>query len=196
MVDVMRIISGSARGTSLYAPKGLETRPTQDRIKESLFNILQGKCDDASVLDLFAGSGALAFESISRGGIRAVLVDCDREASQCIKRNIEKLKFQQQTQFIQCDWKKALKKLSEANQKFDLIFLDPPYRMEILSEICTLLEEMSLLNSEAIIVLEHKRGYVPTLNNSFELWNFRDYKDTQIHIYQYNKEDRSCLDKF
>ena len=108
----MRIIAGSARGTPLLAPKGMDTRPTQDKVKESLFNMLQGQLEDGAALDLFAGSGALGLEAVSRGASRAVLVDQSREAAQCIRRNIEKLRFQDRAELLTCDWKQAVSKLA------------------------------------------------------------------------------------
>ena len=112
----MRIIAGSARGTPLLAPKGMDTRPTQDKVKESLFNMLQGQLEDGAALDLFAGSGALGLEAVSRGASRAVLVDQSREASQCIRRNIEKLRFQDRAELLTCDWKQAVSKLARESR--------------------------------------------------------------------------------
>ena len=108
----MRIISGTARGAQLFAPKGMDTRPTTDKVKESLFNMLQGEVPGATVLDLFAGSGGLSLEALSRGADRAVLVDQSREAIGCIRRNVEKLRFGDRVQLLNCDWQQAVHRLS------------------------------------------------------------------------------------
>ena len=125
----MRIIAGEARGRTLTAPKGMDTRPTQDYVRESLFNILQASVPEARVLDLFAGSGALALEALSRGAVKATLVDCSTDAVQCIKRNAETLGFAERVTVIRSDWQAALMRLSKNGERFTLVFLDPPYRI-------------------------------------------------------------------
>ena len=95
----------------------MDTRPTQDKVKESLFNMLQGQLEDGAALDLFAGSGALGLEAVSRGASRAVLVDQSREAAQCIRRNIEKLRFQDRAELLTCDWKQAVSKLARGKSE-------------------------------------------------------------------------------
>ncbi len=184
----MRIIAGRARGTQLFAPKGTDTRPTLDRIKESLFNILQSHIPDALVLDLFAGSGALALESISRGAQGAVLVDYNREAQTCILKNIEKLRMGEQATLIPCQWSTALEQCVAKKHRFDLIYLDPPYRMHILAEIADALAQKKLLANNAVLVLEHQADYVPILGESFSLLSIRTYGDTHIHLYQYHQK--------
>ena len=122
----MRIIGGEARGRRLFAPEGLETRPTADNVRESLFNILRFETPGARVLDLFAGSGALALEAISRGAEFAVLADCSRKAMDSIRRNVEACRAQEKTRLLLCDWRRAVEQLTEP---FDLVFLDPPYAL-------------------------------------------------------------------
>jgi len=125
----MRIISGDARGRTLVAPAGQKTRPTQDYVRESLFNILQFQVNGASVLDLFAGTGALALESISRGAASAVLVDSDRSACEAIRKNIRSVQCADRCRLIQRDYRQALGEIAADGEKFSLVFLDPPYRM-------------------------------------------------------------------
>lgn len=185
----MRIIAGSAKGTQLFAPKGTDTRPTQDRVKESLFNILQAELPEAAVLDLFAGSGALGLESVSRGAARAVLVDQDREAVQCIRRNVEKLRFEPRTQVLHCDWQQAVAKISGEGAAFDLVFLDPPYRMTALLSLCDTLADKGLLNREAMIVWEHRLGVTATLSSRFEPVKDRVFGDTHFHLFRYQGEE-------
>ncbi len=157
----MRIIAGSARGRALFSPKGRDTRPTLDRVRESLFSILAPLIPEARVLDLFAGTGALALESLSRGARRAVLVDRDRQAKAAIERNIEALGFSEQAAFYFCDWRAAVRRLSDEDARFDLIFLDPPYRMPGADEVLAALAGSCLPASGARIVYEHGRDETP-----------------------------------
>ncbi len=125
----MRIISGQARGRTILTPPGNATRPTLDRVRENLFNMLQGRVAGARVLDLFAGSGALSLEAISRGAAQAVLADRDRKACAVQHRNISALSFEEQTRVLCCDWRRATELLTKEEARFDLVFLDPPYAM-------------------------------------------------------------------
>lgn len=180
----MHIIAGERRGAQLFAPRGMDTRPTQAKVKESLFNIIQVYVPQARVLDLFAGSGSLSLEAISRGAASAVLVDMDREANACIRRNVEKLRYQDCTTILRCDWKQAVVQL-RGTEPFDLVFLDPPYRMTELCEFCAALETDGLLAPGAMLVLEHRTGVKPELTGRFELYKERAYGDTEIHFYLY-----------
>lgn len=184
----MRIIAGEARGVPLMAPKGMDTRPTTDKIKESLFNILQGEVEGSSVLDLFAGSGGLGLECLSRGAAGAVLVDQSREAASCIRRNVEKLRFGDRAVLLNVDWQKALIQLSMQEKHFDLVFLDPPYRMDDLRELCDLLAVKGLLEPQALIVWERKNGSDKTLSARFEQVKQREYGETEIVFYRYTGE--------
>ena len=119
----MRIIAGQCGGAQLYAPRGMDTRPTQDKVKESLFSIIQAYVPGAQVLDLFAGSGALALEALSRGADFAALADRDREAVSCIRRNGEKLRFMDAMRIYAGDWRQALSQMKGEERRFDLVFL-------------------------------------------------------------------------
>lgn len=180
----MRIIAGSAKGSQIFAPKGRDTRPTQDRVRESLFNILQGDVSGAMVLDLFAGSGALALEAISRGAINAVLVDAGQDAVVCIERNIAKLGFEGRAHVMKCDWKQAVKQLRGQGTAFDLVFLDPPYRVVETAEILDCLALGGLLMAGALVVVEHRKGCSP-INSSFAARSIRAYGDTEISFLEY-----------
>ena len=147
----MRIISGIARGTKLYTLDGNNTRPTLDRIKETLFSIIQNNIKDAIVLDLFSGSGALGLEALSRGAKKAILCDKSYEAMDVIKRNIDKTHFEEKTEVFYGDYKKCLDKL---NEKIDLIFIDPPYKLNIAVKAVDIILKKDLLAKDGIIVLE------------------------------------------
>lgn len=148
----MRIISGKARGTKLNTLEGLETRPTLDRIKESLFNILQNQIYNATVLDLFAGSGALGLEMLSRGAKEAVLCDNSYKAIKIIEENVKKTHFENQTRILNNDFKKTLSALK--NEKFDIIFLDPPYESKFDIEALNDIIINDMLSEEGTIILE------------------------------------------
>lgn len=183
----MHIIAGERRGAQLFAPKGMDTRPTQAKVKESLFNIIQAYVPEAHVLDLFAGSGNLALEALSRGARSAVMVDMDREAASCIRRNVEKLRFSECTHLFKGDWRQAVSQMKAADEPpFDLVFLDPPYRMTELNEMCAALADAGLLAPDCMLVLEHRTGEFGRPDERFEEWKERTYADTQIHFYLYN----------
>ena len=150
----MRIISGKARGTKLFTLDGINTRPTLDRVKEPLFNILNFKLKDAIVLDLFAGSGALGLEAISRGAKRAIFGENNREAKKVIERNIEKTKFKDNALLINADFKKVIFFLSEKNIKCDVVFIDPPYKTDFIMQSLIEINKYDILNDDSILVLE------------------------------------------
>lgn len=169
----MRIIAGNARGRTFDAPKGMDTRPTLDRVRENVFNILQMKVRGAKVLDLFSGSGAMAFEAISRGAEAAVLVDCDRNAHTVQKQNALKLHLSEQCTILHCDWKQALQQLAGRGERFGVVFLDPPYAMHDMTPV---LEALSaVINDDAVIVLEHEAKTFPSTPDGFELYDSRKY---------------------
>ena len=187
----MRIIAGTARGTQLFAPKGMDTRPTTDKVKESLFNILQGEVAESRVLDLFSGSGGLALESLSRGAESAVMVDQSREAVGCIKRNVEKVRFSDRTTVLNMDWQKAVRQLAGQGRQFDLVFLDPPYRMDDLRGMCDVLAKEGLLEKGALVVWERRSGSDKTLSPDFTLVKQREYGEMEICFYRYALEEEA-----
>ena len=176
----VRIIGGQARGRTLVAPAGSKTRPTQDYVRESLFNIIRWDVQDARVLDLFAGTGALSLESVSRGAQSAVLVDMDRAACAAIRKNIETARMGERCRLLQRDYRTAMDQLSREGCVFDVVFLDPPYRMENTGEMCAALYDGGLLAQDFLLVVEHRRGCAPLLDARFEAFDQRNYGDTQI----------------
>ena len=150
----MRIISGSARGTKLFTLEGDATRPTLDRVKESLFSIIQQHIPDAVVLDLFAGSGALSLEALSRGASKAILCDYSKKAINIIKQNIEKTRFTEQAVLLNMDYEKALEYIKLQELKFDIIFLDPPYKKNYLINSIEKILEYDLITKDGIIIAE------------------------------------------
>jgi len=152
--DFLRVISGKVRGKKLISLDGKNTRPTLDRIKESLFNIIQFDLKEAVVLDLFAGSGALGIEAISRGAREVTFCDNSVQAIGVIRKNLENTTFIEQSEIINKDYTLALKKIAESNKKFDIIFIDPPYETNFAVNAWTLVLELELLNKEGIVVVE------------------------------------------
>ncbi len=150
----MRVITGSARGAKLKTLEGLNTRPTSDRVKEAIFNIIQFQIEGRRVLDLFGGSGQLAIEALSRDAEYAVIVDESREAVSIIKDNLKKVKFDQKASVFQMDY---LRYLSTTREKFDVIFLDPPYAEKMLENALRKISEIDILSEGGIIVCERPK---------------------------------------
>lgn len=178
----MRIIAGEARGRQIAAPEGRNTRPTLDRVRENIFNMLQADVPGSRVLDLFAGSGALSFEAISRGAVSAVLVDSDRKAHLVQKKNTEILRYAERTRILLSDWKKAVRILQEEQQVFDLVFLDPPYCMTDLSDVFASLIPLS--GPETLIVLEHESGKDVTADDRFEIVRQKEWGFCAVSFYR------------
>lgn len=151
----MRVISGSARGTVLVAPEGMGTRPTTDRIKENIFNMIQHEIRDAKVLDLFSGSGALAIEALSRGASRGTLVETDRKCYTVINKNLEKTRLLSVANVMAMDVMTALDRLANDNQSFDLVFIDPPYSKGWETPVLHKLHEKGLVRAGGLVILEH-----------------------------------------
>lgn len=150
----MRIISGIMRGTKLFTLEGLDTRPTLDRVKEALFSKINFNLQGAVVLDLFAGSGALGLESLSRGAQKSYLCDSSNNAIKIINKNIEKTKTLDRIELLNCDYKIALEKFKKENIKFDIVFLDPPYATNFAENAAKYIIESNLLNKDGIIIIE------------------------------------------
>lgn len=183
----MRIIAGSRRSLPLKAPKGIDTRPTQDRTKETLFNILRDDVYDARFLDLFAGSGAIALEALSRGARHAVMVENAREAVSCIRQNISFTRFEDCAELMECDVLTALKRL-EFQPPFDIIFMDPPYRLGIEPQVMRILSETRYVTEDTIVIVEAALD-TPTDfadKNGFDIYRTKDYK-TNRHIFMRRK---------
>ena len=148
----MRIIGGKARGTKLYTLEGLTTRPTLDRVKESIFNIIQQDILDAEVLDLFSGSGAIGLEMLSRGAKKAIVCDKSKQAIEIINKNIEKTHMQEYVKIYNMDYEKCLEE--NKNQVFDFIYLDPPYNTNFIEKSLEIIIQYKMLKKDGTIILE------------------------------------------
>ena len=151
----MRVITGTARGRRLKELEGMETRPTTDRVKEGMFSALQFEIEGRRVLDLFAGTGQLGIECLSRGAASAVFVDRRPDAVKLIRENLKITELQDRARVVQGD---SLEFLRPLREKFDIVLLDPPYDTGVLEEAVELLTAFDILNPHGIIVAEHPAG--------------------------------------
>lgn len=180
----MRVITGSARGKRLAELEGMDTRPTTDRVKEGLFNAIQFDIEGRRVLDLFAGTGQLGIECLSRGAERCLFVDQRRDAVSVIRRNLSACGFQDQAQVVQGD---ALRVLRSQRQSFHLIFLDPPYETGLLEEALKTIADIDILSENGIIVCESPvRQALPDLAAPYR--KDRSYRYGKIVITLYRKD--------
>lgn len=175
----MRIIGGKMRGTKLQTLEGFDTtRPTLDRVKESLFNIISMKLIDSNVLDLFSGSGALGIEAISRGAEKAYLCDISPKAINIIKQNVEKTRCKDSVMILNKKHIQALEFFKQNNKKFDIVFLDPPYETEFAEESTEYIIDNNLLEDEGIIIIEtdNEDKLIKGLNvEKIEIYDTRRY---------------------
>lgn len=174
----MRVISGTARGTLLHSIEDIHTRPTLDRVKESLFNIIQNDIEDAVVLDLFAGSGAIAIEFLSRGASKAYICDKNPKAVEMIRKNLQKTHLEQKAVVYNQDYKECLKSLQ--NVQFDIIFLDPPYKMDLAIEAIKQINNTQLLKNcgKLIVETDEPGKYLEEIKNkniNYEMYDLRKY---------------------
>lgn len=180
----MRIIAGAYAKRRLATLKSWATRPTSDKVKESLFNSLGQFFNGGQVLDLYAGSGALALEAVSRGYDQAVLVDKSQAACKIIKKNIEICGQTEKFELLHCRSQQAIKILAEQGRKFDLIFLDPPYAQEQIAKDMTLLAAKKLLAPGAIVVAENDEKTEIDAIPGYSLLKQHHLGRTTVRIYQ------------
>ena len=179
----MRIIAGSARSLPLKTIEGMDTRPTTDKIKETLFNILQADIPGCYFLDLFAGSGQIGLEAISRGARKAVFVENSKKASACIEDNIKFTKFTEEASLMTMDVRSAISML-EGKYQFDIIFMDPPYKKDLEKEVLALLSHSSIVKPDTIIIVEAScdTEFDDVEEYGFELTRYKKYK-TNAHAF-------------
>lgn len=152
----MRIISGNMRGLRLKSPKGNDTRPTADRVKESLFNILGYIESNSIVLDLFSGSGNIGLEFLSRGAKKVYFIENDKNSVSILKENIKKCRVEESTEVYRNDVIKSIEIFDKKRLKFDYIFLDPPYNKGLAEKTLERISNSNLLNDRSIIIIEHE----------------------------------------
>jgi 16S rRNA (guanine966-N2)-methyltransferase len=179
----MRIIAGTRRSLPLKTIEGLETRPTTDKIKETLFNILQPEIPGCYFLDLFAGSGQIGLEALSRGAAYAVFVESSKKAAKCIEQNIQFTKFDTDCRLMVQDVRSAISML-EGRYTFDVVFMDPPYDQDLEKEVLKVLSNSSILKPETIIVVEAslQTSFDDVEELGFTVVRYKKYK-TNAHVF-------------
>lgn len=183
---MMRVIAGTARSLPLKTIEGKETRPTTDRIKETLFNMIQSQVPDAVVLDLFSGSGAIGIEALSRGAKEAYFVENNKAAVSCIRDNLSFTKLDNQAVVMECDAVTAVRRLNGKGKVFDIIFMDPPYNkkweQQVLAELC----QTDILDKDTKIIIETAKeaDFSYVCQFGFQIEKQKEYK-TNKHVYLY-----------
>ncbi|WP_290687084.1 16S rRNA (guanine(966)-N(2))-methyltransferase RsmD [Intestinibacter sp.] len=185
----LRVISGKARGLKLNTPKNQDVRPTTDRVKESLFNIINFDIMDSNVLDLFAGTGSLGIECLSRGANKCVFVDKSKESMSIVKSNIKKARVENESITMNIDFKSAILSLGNKGEKFNIIFMDPPYYKNMFEDALSMVDQNNLLEEDGVIVVEHDtKDSFP--ENIGRLYKSRDkkYGKTTLTFYKMEEE--------
>lgn len=179
----MRVIAGSARHTVLKTVPGIDTRPTTDRIKETLFNMIQFELADTRFLDLFSGSGAIGIEALSRGAAEAVFVEQNKRAAQCIRDNLETTHLSDRAQVMTCDAISAINRM-RGKETFDFVFMDPPYQAGLERETLEALREAELLDADSVVIIEAQieHMFYNVTDSGFEIVKEKVYK-TNKHVF-------------
>ncbi|MCL2396476.1 MAG: 16S rRNA (guanine(966)-N(2))-methyltransferase RsmD [Defluviitaleaceae bacterium] len=176
----MRVIAGSARGTVLFSPRGDATRPTSDFVKENIFNIIRDDVYGVDFLDLFAGSGAVGIEALSRGANSATFVDASQKCVALVQRNLEKTRLKDKAVVIKADATNAIEKLAAQGQKFGIIFLDPPYFGDFVDNVLQAIVHKDILARDGYIILEmSKHEAVPRLGG-LTVFKEKEYSGTRL----------------
>ncbi len=185
----VRVISGSARGLKLNTPGDDRVRPTTDRVKESMFNIVQDWVYDSQVLDLFAGSGALGIEALSRGASQAVFCDNSLDSIKIIKSNIEKARVADRSQIVSGDFKRCLRDMEAKNKSFDMIFVDPPYYKGLFEEVLDTIRSCKILKKDGIVIVEHDAKKPIGQVEGLEVYKEKKYGITMLTFYCLEDDD-------
>jgi 16S rRNA (guanine966-N2)-methyltransferase len=188
-VTIMRIISGAAKGRRLLSPEGMDTRPTLDRIKESIFNIIQNRIADSIVLDVFAGTGSLGLEAVSRGAKECYLIDKGQTTFKYLKQNVENFNFTDRCKCFNMDSYSALKDFCGKNVSFDLIFIDPPYLKDMIPPAIDIITKGKLLKKDGLIVCKiDTQEVIYEGNLEIKLTDHRKYGNTTVCFYKFLEE--------
>lgn len=191
----MRVVAGKAKGLPLKAVPGNTTRPTTDKVKESVFNMIGPFFDGGNALDLFAGSGGLGIEALSRGIEKAVFIDKDSKAIETIRANLEKTRLNQQAEVYRNDAKRAIKILKKNDFQARLLFLDPPYHITESYGLMDFAAETGILTEDSIVVCEHEKGVeLADRTKYFERFKNENYGGIAISIYRYIGEEGEIIE--
>lgn len=177
----MRIISGTSKGRKLATPKSHSLRPTSDRVKESIFNILRGEIEGKLVLDLFAGTGNLGIEALSRGARKVVFVEKGRHALGLIQKNLAQFGFEERSETLPIDASRAVRVLKQGGKTFDVIFMDPPYEKGLIEKTLLRLSSHPVYHRDSLLVVEHhRREALPPILHGWNLVRQRQMGETVI----------------
>lgn len=176
----MKIISGKYKGRKILGYDIVGTRPTMDRVKESVIAIIQNRIKDSVCLDLFAGTGSFGLELISNGASHIVFVDNNKKVIETLSKNLENINISESYDMFECDYKMALKKIKNMNFKFDIIFLDPPYELHIIEDSIDSIRELKLLNDNGIIICEYETEEIK--QSGFKVLKNKVYGSKKIMI--------------
>lgn len=186
----MRIIAGLARGRRILSPIGMDTRPTLDRIKESIFNIIQNKVRNSITLDMFSGTGSLGLEAASRGAKHCYLIDKGKETYSFLKENIEKLGFNNICESYNMDSYDSITMFSKKGIVFDIIFIDPPYLKDMIPPAIEMIDDTNILSRDGIIISKiDSSENLYNGNNNIVLYDFRKYGNTTVCLYKYKVDN-------
>lgn len=195
MVKNLRIVSGTCKGRALKAAPGTTTRPTTDKVKEAIFNMIGPYFSGGIGLDLFAGSGGLGLEGISRGLDQVIFVDRDSKAIQTIRKNIEICQFQSQAEVYRNDATRALNAILKRELTFNVIFLDPPYKLQQLTSLISIIDDQNLLEQNGSIVAEHAEEItLPEKIGSLTKTKYEKYGITAVSIYRHLSDEKEEKD--
>ena len=184
----MRVIAGKAKGRKLLLQEGMGTRPTLDRIKESIFNIIQNRVRDSLAIDIFSGTGSLGIEAASRGAKHTYLIEKGDSSYNLLKKNVENLKFQDICTTLKGDCYQYLEEFGKEKKVFDLIFIDPPYAKEMIPPAIELVSKYNLLKKDGLIVTKIDSGEILYEgNNEIILIDKRKYGNTTVCFYEYKE---------
>lgn len=175
----MRVVAGSAKSLKLKTIEGMETRPTQDRIKETLFNMIQYDIVGSTFLDLFSGSGGIGIEALSRGAKRAYFVEKAKPALRCIRENLKYTKLNEKAEVMAADVVTAISQLESKKETFDYIFMDPPYNKGFEDHILAVLDKSTICTQDTVVIVESSLAT--------EISDFQELKVTRIKKYKTNK---------
>lgn len=186
----MRVIAGEARGRALKAVPGMNTRPTTDKVKEAIFSMIGPYFDGGWALDLFAGTGGLGIEALSRGMEKAVFVDMDRSSISVIRANVTTAGMAARSEIYTNDAGRAVKALEKRGLRFSAVFLDPPYRLTHMDELILDMDDRGLLDDGAVIVVEHDSAHsYPDFIGRWEQWKRSVYGETAVTLYRCREDE-------
>jgi 16S rRNA (guanine(966)-N(2))-methyltransferase RsmD len=181
----LRVIAGEFRGRKLDSFEGMDIRPTSDRVKESLFNILNEKVIDCSFLDLFGGSGNIGIEALSRGADKVVFIDSNIKSIKVLKGNLIKINKLDSVEVYNTDYETAISKLGLDKRIFDIIFIDPPYNMNIAQNAIIHIDKCEILSNEGIIIVEHdSKDVMPEKSERLIKFREKQYGGTKLTFYK------------